>query len=54
MVAFTVARHAAKAGQVSAQRQSSSQRPMAFAAPKTSFSSFSKSVAARVSSIKVR
>jgi len=51
MVAFTVARQAAKAGQVSAARQSTSARPMAFSAPR---STFSQSVAARVSSIKVR
>lgn len=59
MVAFTAARVATKAGTASVARQSnSSTRVMAFAAPSSRMTpagqSLSKSVAARVSSIKVR
>ena len=59
MVAFTAARVASMAGTASVARQSnSSTRVMAFAAPSSRMTpagqSLSKSVAARVSSIKVR
>ncbi len=59
MVAFTAARVATKAGTASVARQSnSSTRVMAFAAPSSRMTpagqSLSKSVAARVSSVKVR